>query len=303
MASDVGERTWTIGRLLEWTRDYLNRHGVDDPRLCAEVLLADALSMKRIDLYARFETAPDSEATGRLKQMVVRAARHEPVAYIVGSKEFFSLKFAVTPDVLIPRPETELLVGAAIEYARHFIEGPASILEIGTGSGCIIVSVLKHLPAATAVATDVSEAALAVAAANAKRHGVEARLRLLACDRLNLPPDAIAEGGVDMIVSNPPYVSAAGMSALPRNVAEHEPRAALTDGADGLSFYRALAEGGPGLLKPDGWLAVEVGAGQAPAVIEIITAGGAFEHLGTDRDRVEKHERVVRFVRRVSNVE
>ncbi len=303
MASDVGERTWSIGRLLEWTREYFKTHEVEDARLCAEVLLAEALSMKRIDLYARFEAVPDADATRRFKEMVVRAARHEPVAYIVGAKEFYSLRFDVSPAVLIPRPETELLVEAAIERARRRGIGAASILEMGVGSGCIIVSILKHLADARGVATDVSAAALGIAAANAGRHGVSDRLRLLTCDRLRLPPDAIPDGGFDMIVSNPPYVSATGMAALPRNVAAHEPRSALTDEADGLSFYRALAEEGPPLLKPDGWMAVEMGAGQAEAVIDIMTAGGALEHAGTDRDRVQKHERVARFIRKTASSE
>lgn len=291
----VGHDAWTVSRLLNWTRDYLTRHDLEDPRLCAEVLVAHALGMERIQLYARFETVPQPAAMSQLKGLVVRAARHEPIAYLVGHKEFFSLKLEVTADVLIPRPETELLVERVIDRLRS-AEAP-NLLDLGTGSGCIAVALLKHLPAAQVTGSDVSAAALAVARRNAERHKAAERFHPVEADRLNLPAAAVPQGGFDALVSNPPYVSPADLAALAPGVRDHEPRAALTDEADGLSFYRTIAEGAAAVVRPSGDIFVEVGAGQAAAVSALMTRGGALRHVATFRDRVEGHERVLHLAR------
>ena len=196
---------WTIRRLLEWTQAWLGGKGVDQPRLSAELLLAHALDCQKIDLYLRFEEQPAVEQTAHFRELVKEAATLKPIAYLTGAKEFYSLEFEVTPDVLIPRPETEALVGRAIELAQGARQRPYRALEIGTGSGCIAVAVAHYAPTAEFVATDISAAALAVAARNVERHGLAGRIRLVQADGLDLPAELVPAGGFHLMVSNPPY--------------------------------------------------------------------------------------------------
>lgn len=190
---------WTIARLLTWTTEFLTRQGVDDPRLAAEVLLASAAGWRRIDLYARFEKTLDAEPLTKFRAWVKRAADHEPIAYLVGQREFFSLPFFVGPDVLIPRPESETLVESVVDYAKKSGWSAPRILDLGTGSGCLIVALLANLPGAMGVATDVSETALAVARSNAERNKVADRLTCVLADRLALPESVIPPGGFQAI--------------------------------------------------------------------------------------------------------
>ncbi|HEY3244711.1 MAG TPA: peptide chain release factor N(5)-glutamine methyltransferase [Phycisphaerae bacterium] len=283
---------WTIGRLLAWTREHLGKAGVEEPRLAAEVLLAHALGRRRIDLYTRFEAVPEPQQLGKYRELVKLAAQHTPIAYLVGRREFYSLDFEVTPDVLIPRPETELLVERVIQHAGARGEGeapaepsfPQRILDLGTGSGCIVLAILKHLPSALAVASDRSAAALAVARRNAERLGLADRVRFVEADGLNLPAAAGPERGFDVLVSNPPYIPAGEWAHLPRSVREHEPRAALVGGADGLDFYRLIARDAPARLAPHAAIFVEIGAEQAEAVASIFQHAGQFESAGAWRD-------------------
>ncbi len=291
------QQPWTINRLLDWTRQHFESHGLDEPRLAAEILLAHALGCKRIELYTRFDQVPAADPLASFRELVKQAARHTPISYLVGHKEFYSLSFAVEPAVLIPRPETEILVQRVIELARERVGETVRILDVGTGSGCITIALLKNLPTAEAVATDVVPAALVVAATNAERHGVADRIRLLEADRLDLPPDAVPTGGFDVLVCNPPYIAADEMAGLDANVRDHEPRAALTDEADGLSFYRSLADAGPGVLRAGGALFLEVGETQAAAVREIFAETPGWTHVATWKDTTGPHERVLRFDR------
>lgn len=295
--TDQGGRseTWTIGRLLSWTSDYLGRHQVVDARLASEVLLAHAAQCRRIDLYTRFDSILEPQRVECFRGWVQRASAHEPIAYLVGEKEFFSLAFKVTPDVLIPRAETETLVESTLDYCRKAGLDRQRLLDVGTGTGCLAIAALAHLPAATAVATDVSPAALAVAQFNADRHGVSDRLTFVEADRLALPAEVVPQGGFDILMCNPPYIPASAMPGLEANVRDHEPSLALTDGADGLSFYRSIAADGPPLLAPDAMVFVEVGDGAAEAVREIMTAAGCLEHRQTRKDRVVGQERVLAF--------
>ena len=286
---------WTIGRLLHWTSEYLARHGVDEARLSAEVLLAHAAKCRRIDLYARFERLVDEPRLAQFREWVRRAAAREPIGYLVGEKEFYSLPLRVTPDVLIPRPETEAVVECAVDACTSAGLAEPRLLDLGTGSGCIVVALLVQLPGARAVATDISAAALEIARFNAERHGVMDRLELVEADRLALPRDVVPGRGFDLLVSNPPYVAADTLDQLDASIREYEPSLALSDGADGLSFYRSVASDAAGLLAPGGLVIVEVGDGQAAAVIRTVEESGQFAHRQTRKDRVVGQERVLMF--------
>jgi release factor glutamine methyltransferase len=295
---------WTIGRLLRWTTDYLARSEVEEPRLAAELLLAHALNCPKIELYTRFDNVPDEPTRATLRTLVRRAAEHAPIAYLIGHKEFYSLGFEVTPAVLIPRPETETLVDRAIDHCRSLGEREVRFVDVGTGSGCIAVAVLSQVPRAVGVGTDISADALQVARRNAERHQVADRLTLLQIDGLDLPPAAVPAGGFDVLVSNPPYVADAQFKSLPRNVREHEPRAALSagpggvdgaDGADGLAFYRLFAARASEILAPGGSILVEIGYDQREAVVGVFARAGRYSHVGTWRDPGGQHERVVQF--------
>lgn len=293
--TDANTTHWTIGRLLNWTSDYLTRRGVEDARLASEVLLAHATGCRRIDLYTRFERTVAGAQLDRFRDWVRRAGAGEPIAYIVEEKEFFSLAFRVTPDVLIPRPETEVLVECVLDHCARAGLSQPQLLDIGTGSGCIVVAVLTQLESARAVATDVSPAALAIAKLNAERHGVSDRLALVKADRLALPGEVVPERGFDVLMSNPPYVGVDGMDSLDTMVRKYEPAEALTNGVDGLSFYRSIAESGASLLAPGGVVIVEVADGQAASASEVLERSGAFVHRETRTDRVVGQDRVVVF--------
>ena len=186
---------WTIGRLINWTSDYLSGQGVDEARLACEILLSQAIGCRRIDLYSRFEDEPTSEAMDRFRDWVKRAASQEPIAYLVGEKEFFSLALTVTRDVLVPRPETETLVEWVLDDCRTLGNASSNVLDVGTGSGCIAVAVLVNLPGARVVGCDISPSALQVATQNADRHGVNVRFTPVEADCLQLPSDVVPENG------------------------------------------------------------------------------------------------------------
>jgi len=293
--SDTNTTAWTIGRLLGWTTEHFGKHEVDEPRLTAEVLLAHALDCKRIELYARFEVVPEPDRVATFRDLVKRAAAHEPFAYLVGEKEFYSLRFEVTPDVLIPRPETETLVEVTLDHcAKAGLDAP-HLFDLGTGSGCVVIALLTQMKQATAVASDVSPAALQVAKRNAVAHGVDDRVEIVEADRFELGHGAADPRKFDVIVSNPPYVAGEEMPALPANVRDHEPHAALTDNADGLSFFRAFGEAAADHLEPGGVLICEVADDQASGAVEAVTASGRLVHKKTVRDRVVGKDRVVVF--------
>ncbi|MFM7290460.1 MAG: peptide chain release factor N(5)-glutamine methyltransferase [Planctomycetia bacterium] len=260
---------WTVGRLLTWTTDWLAARGSDSPRLDAEVLLAHVRGCPRIALYTAFDVPVGEEERGRFRGLVKRRGEGEPVAYLVGSREFFSLSFGVTPAVLVPRPETEQLVVRVLDLCQN--RGPAAprprIVDVGTGSGAIVVTLAKRLPHADFVATDISPAALAVARDNAGRHGVADRIEFVECDLLDA-----AAGPWDVIVSNPPYVREDEFDALPRDVRLHEPRMALVAGPSGVEVVERLVAAAAEKLATGGWLVVEVGPSTAGAAEQIIAA-------------------------------
>ena len=251
----MSEASWTIGRLLTWTTDYLKQHKSDSPRLDAEVLLAHARGCPRIQLYANFEEVADDGLRARFRELVKKRAEGMPVAYLVGKREFYSLDFKVTPDVLIPRPETEHVVIAALDFIKERSGGKTTVCDVGTGSGCIAVCIAKHAATAQVTAIDISPPALAVARENAAAHGVVEKIELIESDLFAALP---AERKFDVIASNPPYITAAEYAALPAGVRDYEPRQALLAGDDGLEVIRQLLADASSRLHPDGMLLIEL---------------------------------------------
>ncbi|MGE0479034.1 MAG: peptide chain release factor N(5)-glutamine methyltransferase [Phycisphaerae bacterium] len=267
-ASGTQAGPWTVARLLGWTRDFLERRRLESPRLCAEILLAHAMGCERIQLHARWDTTPESGAVDRFRELVKRAADGAPIAYLTGAKEFFSLTFEVTPDVLIPRPETEILVERVIHLARRPDAGLQRVLDLGTGSGCIAIALARHLPGVAVCASDVSAAALAVAKRNAERHQLADRIEFRAGDLFA----AWDEQRFDVIVSNPPYVATTAAGSLPRHVRDYEPTGALFAGEDGLAVIRRIVADAPQRLNAGGWLLLEIAYDQAAALRALLAA-------------------------------
>ncbi|MEE2703533.1 MAG: peptide chain release factor N(5)-glutamine methyltransferase [Myxococcota bacterium] len=256
--------SWQPLDLVRWTADYFQRHGIATPRLDAEILLAHALGVDRMGLYLRFEEIVRDDQRARFRELVKRrAVDRVPVAYLTGFREFWSLPIKVTPDVLIPRPETELLVETLRELR------PSRVVEIGTGSGALAAALARELPEAAILAVERSRSALAVARENLEALGVSERVTLIQGDGLG----AVGPG-FDTLVSNPPYVPTSELAELPPEV-QHEPREALDGGADGLDLVRELCREAPSRLADSGTLALEVGAGQAPCVSELMLLAGA----------------------------
>jgi release factor glutamine methyltransferase len=297
MMADPGSTTseqssWTIGRLIDWTQGHFAARRLDAPRLAAELLLAHAMGCRKIDLYTRFQEIPPPDRLDIFRQAVRAAAGGVPVAYILGRKEFYGLDLEVTPDVLIPRPETETLVDQALAWSRRQPDLRLHILDLGTGSGCIGLALCVHLAAARVIGSDVSAAALEVARRNARRLELEDRFTCVQADALDLPEAAVPRGGFDLLVSNPPYIAENDPAVHPQ-VREHEPRGALFAGADGLAFFRLIADRAPEKLRPAARAFLEIGCGQHDQVVEIMTAPGHFSHVESHRDHIEGHWRVV----------
>ena len=258
---------FTIARAVVEAAQILRRAGVPEARREAASLLEHVTGRDRTFLITSAETALAPEEVNRLRALVERRAAGEPLQYITGHQEFYKLDFEVTPDVLIPRPETELLVEAALDLLDER-EGPALVLDVGTGSGCIAVSLLHEWRDARAVGVDISPPALRVAARNAARVGVNERLSLVASDGLSAFDARRAR--FTMIVSNPPYVAEDALTGLQREVRDHEPRVALTPGGDGLRVIRALIDEAPRYLDAGGHLLMEIGFDQHEAVRRLI---------------------------------
>jgi release factor glutamine methyltransferase len=279
---------WTVGRLLDTTAQFLARKDMEFPRLDAEVLLAHALQCRRIDLYAsKHEDIATDDERERFRDLVRRRLEGCPVAYLVSRKEFFSLEFEVSPAVLIPRPETEFVVMECLRLAKP--TPAARVLDIGTGSGCIAVSVAVKLPDAVVTAVDVSPAALEIAKRNAQRHRVAERIRFLAGDLFAPLPSSET---FDFILSNPPYIAHEDLGRLPVGVRSYEPHLALDGGPGGYAVLdRLLGEAGQH-LRPGGHLILEIGAPQETPVRERFASRPEFELAPTIYDYA-RHPRVL----------
>jgi release factor glutamine methyltransferase len=270
--------SWTIKKVLDWTTDYFSKHKIENPHLEAEILLSHALHMDRIRLYIDFDKEIDKKDLETFKGFLTRRVKGEPAAYITGSKHFMSLIFNVTADVLIPRPETELLIENAIELSKAF-QGKISVLDIGTGSGIIAVSLAKFIGDISIYATDSSKKALEVAVENAKKHGVENKIQFIEADLF--PKD---DQRYDIIISNPPYIKTSDIKGLQPEIRNFEPLAALDGGPDGLDCYRRIAEKAAGYLKEGGFLLLEVASDSAKDVAVLIQDALKTKNLRIKKD-------------------
>lgn len=265
----MNDKIWTIGRILKWTEQYFKDKGIESPRLDAEVLLAHVLEKQRIYLYVHFDEPLQPGELAAYREMIKKRVLRVPVAQILGEKEFMGLTFKVTADTLVPRPDTEILVQAAVDRLRAMAgEEPLRFADIGTGSGAICLSVLHYLSDTVADTVDISPAARAVAEENAASLGLADRVTFHTGDLLQ-PLSGISFAA---ILSNPPYIPEADIATLAPEVRLKEPHTALSGGQDGLDFYRRLAQEAPAMLVPGGFTAFEVGIHQAGDVADLLKA-------------------------------
>jgi len=277
--------SWTVKSILETSAEYLKGKAIENPRLTAEVLLAHQLGMDRLTLYLRFDQPLTETEVSGYRGLIRRRIAREPLQYITATREFWSLSLYVDHRVLIPRPETEVLVEQALRILRSRpIEEarPPELLDLGTGAGPIAIALATELTAAQIWATDFSPEALEVARMNAEAAGVLERIRFLHGDLWEALDGT--ELCFDMILSNPPYVSGEAFEALAPEIRDHEPRAALDGGTGGLRFISAVIEGAPGRLKPGGWLLVEMSPEQMKEAVRLIEASGLYKTPSTVKD-------------------
>ena len=278
----------TVGNLLRDAAAHLQRHGVEDARTVAELLVARLLKLPRLGLHTVLDRALPGHAVEALRRGVQRAAQHEPVQYVLGEWDFRTLTLRVDKRALIPRPETELLVGWALETQEIWQLPAPRVADIGTGTGCVILSIAGERPHAECVAVDSDADALSLARENAERLGLGHRVAFQLSDACS----GFLPATFDAIVSNPPYISSAEVDRLPRHIRCHEPRLALDGGADGLAAVRSIVEGASWALRPGGWLFLEVGHDQGLAVQDLMESSG-FKNTALRAD----HNRHLRFVR------
>jgi|694.fasta_scaffold05619_3 release factor glutamine methyltransferase len=288
--SDSGStptEAWTILRMLQWTTEHLKKHGSPSARLDAEVLFAHARKCQRIDLYAAFNEEPPEEVKAIFRDLVKRRASGEPVAYLVGKKEFFSLPFIVNQACLIPRNETEHIITECIDRIKKS-QGPLRIADVCTGSGCIAITIAKecqrmNVPASV-IAIDLSPEALEIAKQNLELHKVQDRVEMIQADLL----EAIPDESCDFILSNPPYVSEEEYSKLDKSVRNYEPKMALVAGNSGTEIIQRLVDQAALKLKPSGWLIFEHSPMNAAKCLEILsqsqTPSGPWADLRTVKD-------------------
>lgn len=270
---------WTVRALIQWTTKYLASKGIEAPQLEARILLAHVLGTTQMDVMIRYDETPTDADRTAFRELIRRRVDGCPVAYLVGTREFYKLAFDVTPAVLVPRPDTETLVMEAIKFLGG--KPAANFLDLCTGSGCVAVSVAHKVRAATALATDVSTEALEVARRNAAKHGVADRVAFAHGDLWA----AVPEGRTfDAILTNPPYIARHEFATLTPDVRDHEPRLALDGGEDGLDFYRRIAADAGRFLKPGGVLLAEIGHTQEPAVRDLFAAAPGLTPLPSVKD-------------------
>ncbi len=292
-SSNIG---WTILKLLEWTCDYFKSRDVESPRTSAEILLAHVLKLNRIDLYLRYDQPLNSHELEQFKALIKRRVQREPVAYILGLKEFWSIEVGVTKDVLIPRPETECLVEVALALlSEESTAAPKRILDLGTGSGAIVLALASQQPSHQFFASDCSIMALKVARQNADRHGLDGLIHFFAGDWLR----PIHKGKLlfDMIISNPPYIRSGDIAGLQPEIYKYEPLIALDGGLDGLGSLKKIINSAHRCLNHRGYLLLEIGHDQKDAVQAAIDNCGQYNKVFYSKD-YSSLDRVVQMQRK-----
>jgi release factor glutamine methyltransferase len=289
----MSDEVWTVRRILEWTSGFFDRKEVDSPRLSAELLLAHVLNVPRIKLYTGYEQPLTADALAQFRELVRRAAEHEPVAYLTRRAHFFNLELEIEPGVLIPRPDTETVVENVLQMVRHTVgmETPR-VLDLCTGSGCIALAIARRLPGAQMTAIDISPKAVDLARRNAEKLQLADRVRILQGDLYGPLTEPIDLAPFDIIVSNPPYIPSGDIPNLDRNVRDYEPIEALDGGPDGLAIHRRIIASAPARLRPVGRLYLEVQFDQGPAVRELIDSTEGLAEPDILKDHAG-HERVV----------
>ena len=268
----MAQGRWTMLKVIKWTTEHFQQKGIDNPRLEAEVLLAHLLGIDRMGLYLNYETPLTEGERAAYREMIQRRTAGEPIAYIVGYKEFWSMRFAVSPECLIPRPETEHLVEETVRIGKG-LQPSLRALEIGHGCGAMAIALATELEGVQIVATDVSPGARSLAQENADAYGVGDRIQFVLGD---LYPSG--EGSFGLICSNPPYIPTGEILQLAPEVRDYEPLTALDGGEDGLRFFREITQGAPDFLAEGGWLLLEMGKGQDPQVAAMLQERG-FTHI------------------------
>lgn len=280
----MSEQSWTVRRVLGWTTQHFEKLGIDSPRLTAEVLLAHVLRTSRVRLYTDLDRPLETAELAAYRGLIARRASGEPTHYLTGTREFYGRPFTVDARVLVPRPETELLVEAVLQAIPR--DGDVRLLDLGTGSGCVGITVALERPRARVLATEVSPAAAEVARANAIALGAGERFEVRVGD-LFVPVES--EPPFDAVVANPPYVPRGELPTLPAEV-RREPAQALDGGPDGLDVVRRIVSGAPRWLLPGGLLALEIGDGQGPTVHSLLEAAG-YGSVRIERD-LARHDRL-----------
>ena len=281
------DESWTILKLLQWTTDYFEKNDVVEPRASAEVLLAHVLSEDRLYLYLNYDRPMDASELSTFRAFIKRRLAGEPSQYITGMQEFWSLPLRVNPTVLIPRPETEVLVQAALEFIGS-TQANITIMDLGTGSGAIAIALARELPTARIVATDVSMEGLHLARENARLNQVDEKISFVQADMIA----AISVGSqkFNLVVTNPPYVSQAEYSELPREIRDYEPRQALDGGDDGLTAIKHIIREAPAVLRQAGGLVMEMGGGQAQRVSTLVSDSQHYQnhHIIKDYSGIDR---------------
>lgn len=277
------EKVWTVKELVVWGTDYFAGKGIESPRLTVELMLCNVLNAKRIDLYLNYDKPMLGKELEKFKQFVVRKAKREPLQYILGTASFLNLELEVNPSVMIPRPETELLVDAVFtKFGENEFSG--NILDIGTGSGCIAIALAKKYPNAKITAMDFSESALSTAKSNSKKNNIE-NISFLRDDILNFKQN---DDKYDIVVSNPPYIPFCDIEGLQPEVKSYEPHSALTDNGDGLKFYKKFSDIFPSLLSEQGNFFIEIGHGQFKDISKLFADKGIDVFLKKDFAGLER---------------
>jgi len=295
----MAPKTWTIQSLLKVSTDYLKQKDIENPRLDAEVLLAFQLNMDRVSLYLSFDKPLGEKEISGYRNLIKRRVLREPLQYITGVQEFWSLSFKVNPNVLIPRPESELLVSQAIAKAKSNSSqnnDALKILDLGTGSGVLAVSIARELSSAQVWATDISSDALKLAVENADRHGVSGNIQFRQGDLL----DPLKDEGIsfDIIMSNPPYVASDEFQDLSLEITNFEPRTALDGREGGMYYIEKIVSEGQRYLNKGGWLMIEMAPNQTENALAMLAQTGAYEEKGRIKDYADLY-RVVEAQRKL----